>query len=317
MKKRLITAGILLTILGGAFSFRLINTYGLYIFDLFIGIIAIFSALEFAKLLEEKGTHVNQMATGLYPSLMFAGHVFYFVFSLSFAYYFVIQLSILLLGFLITFLMNLFLKTKDFVKYMENTKNTRLKASFKVALKTLFTFLYPTTFLLAFMMINRIDTFAISGINAFSGYFSWVALIIAFLIPIITDSTAMLCGMLIKGPKLCPNISPKKTISGAISAVVLTSLIMGGLFFAFNAFSAIGTGFAYLGIKSYHFVVLGFLGSIISQAGDVFESYLKRKAGVKDSGNIFPGHGGFLDRLDSHIFAGPFVLIYLILLIVL
>lgn len=317
MKKRLITAGLLLIILGGAFAFRLIDIYGLYVFDLFIGIIAIFSALEFAKLLEKKGTHVNQMATGLYPSLMFAGHVFYFSFNLSLSYYFIIQLSILLTGFLITFVVNLFLKTKDFVKYMENKKEERLKASFKVALKTFLTFLYPTTFLLAFMMLNRIDSFAISGVNAFSGYFGWVALIIAFLIPIITDSAAMLCGMTIKGPKLCPKLSPKKTISGAISAVVLTSLVLGGLFYAFNAFSAISSGFVYLGIKSYHFVILGFLGSIVSQSGDLFESYLKRKAEVKDSGNIFPGHGGFLDRLDSHIFAAPFVLIYLILLIVL
>ena len=55
---------------------------------------------------------------------------------------------------------------------------------------------------------------------------------------------------------------------------------------------------------------------MICQLGDIFESYLKRKANIKDSGNIFPGHGGFLDRFDSHIFNAPFILIFFSLLII-
>ncbi|MDD4111232.1 MAG: phosphatidate cytidylyltransferase [Clostridia bacterium] len=317
MKKRLITASLLLFILGGAFSLRLINNYGIYIFDLFVGILAIFASLEFAKLMEKSGNYISHLATGLYPSLMFAGHVFFFSFNLSYSYYIVIQLSLLLFAFLVTFVTLLFVKDKGFLKYLEKNKLSRAKGCFKAALKTLLSLIYPTTFLLGLMLLNRIDLIPLTGINSFTGNLSWLALIVVFLIPIITDSSAMLCGSAIKGPKLCPNISPNKTVSGAICGVVLSSIILGALYYVFNAFGVIGSGFAFLGIKSYHFVLLGFFGSIISQMGDIFESFLKRKAKVKDSGHIFPGHGGFLDRLDSHIFCAPFVFIYLILIIVL
>ena len=122
----------------------------------------------------------------------------------------------------------------------------------------------------------------------------------------------MLCGMLFKGPKLCPKISPNKTISGSICATILTSLVCGAFFYVFNAFGVVANGFSRLGIQVWHFVILGFVGAIVCQLGDLFESFIKRRANVKDSGNIFPGHGGFLDRFDSHIFNAPFVLAFFI-----
>lgn len=317
MKKRLMTAGILISILLGVFAFRLINTYGVYIFDLFVGVIAIFSALEFAKLLERKGYYISQMATGLFPSFMFAGHVFYFIFNLNLYYYIIIQLSLLILAFLITFFCYLFLNTKEVVKYREENKLTKFKGAIKISLKTFLTFIYPTMFLLSLMLLNRIDSLNIAGINSFGGYLGWVTLIVAFLIPILTDTFAMLCGMFIKGPKLCPSISPKKTISGAICGIIFPSLILGALYYLFSVFNVISVGFAFVNIKAYHFVILGFIGAIVSQLGDIFESYLKRKSNIKDSGNIFPGHGGFLDRFDSHIFCAPFVFAYFILIIIL
>jgi phosphatidate cytidylyltransferase len=316
MKKRLLTAGVLLVILCGAFAFRLIDIYGVYVFDLLIGALSIFAALEFAKILNYMGYPISSMAAGLYPSLMFAGHMFYFLFKLDLYLYVVIQLSALIAAFLLTFLAYIVLNTKEMIKYREKNSMSRFKYAVKISLKTFLTFLYPTTFLLAFMLLNRIDSLPITGIGAFNGYFGWVALILAFLIPIITDSAAMICGGIIKGPKLCPKISPKKTISGAVCGLVFTSLIIGAIYYIFNLFSVIRLGFSQLNIQVYHFVILGFITSILCQIGDIFESYLKRKANIKDSGNIFPGHGGFLDRIDSHIFGAPTVFIFLILLII-
>ena len=63
------------------------------------------------------------------------------------------------------------------------------------------------------------------------------------------------------------------------------------------------------GINIWKIAIISFIGSIFSQLGDLTESYIKRSASVKDSGNIFPGHGGMLDRFDSYIFVAPYIFI--------
>jgi len=112
-----------------------------------------------------------------------------------------------------------------------------------------------------------------------------------FLIVAVTDVAAYFAGRSIGGPKLMPRVSPKKTWSGAI----------GGLTAAF----IVGIGFAY--ILAPGSVVLCAIGaavlSVFSQAGDLFESSVKRHFGVKDSSNLIPGHGGFMDRLDGLLIA--------------
>lgn len=312
MKKRVIVASILIAVLGGAFALRLINNYGVYFFDLIVAAVCVFCALEFSKLISANGVPASQMAAGIYPSLMFAGHMLFFVFELKPYFYAVIQLSILLATMLTTFIVYLCLKTKQVKTYCEENKINKLAYASRVALKSALTFVYPSCFLLALMLLNRIDAFSSSNVSLFKGNLGWVALIVTFLIPILTDTFAMLCGMLFKGPKLCPKISPNKTISGSICATILTSLVCGAFFYVFNAFGVIANGFSRLGIQVWHFVILGFVGAIVCQLGDLFESFIKRRAKVKDSGNVFPGHGGFLDRFDSHIFNAPFVLAFFI-----
>ncbi len=94
--------------------------------------------------------------------------------------------------------------------------------------------------------------------------------------------------------KLAPAISPNKTVEGSIGGVVGA-----GIF----ALLLAGTGLVPLSWQSL--VLLGMLANVAGQLGDLFESYLKRLGGSKDSGCLIPGHGGLLDRLDSILFAGP------------
>jgi phosphatidate cytidylyltransferase len=108
-----------------------------------------------------------------------------------------------------------------------------------------------------------------------------------------TDVGAYFAGRLIGGPKLAPRWSPKKTWSGLLGGAIA---------------SAIGSYAVMLGWPIVPPVVAGALGlglAVVAQAGDLFESAIKRHFGVKDSGTLIPGHGGLLDRIDGLLFAAP------------
>ena len=105
-------------------------------------------------------------------------------------------------------------------------------------------------------------------------------------------------GKLFKGPKLT-SISPNKTISGAIGSLILSNLFLQLFFYNFTSKFNI------------NIFLVAFLTSIACQIGDIFFSFLKRKAKIKDTGNFLPGHGGFLDRIDGILFGVPIGLITL------
>ena len=137
----------------------------------------------------------------------------------------------------------------------------------------------------------------------------WVLLIFAYILIWVNDIFAYLTGSAIGRHKLCPRISPKKTIEGSVGGAVFTMLFayfinrfLLNVFFFDNLISNVEVLFLALGV-----VVFGTLG-------DLTESMMKRHAGVKDSGNIIPGHGGILDRFDATFMAMPFVFIYLLLI---
>jgi phosphatidate cytidylyltransferase len=116
------------------------------------------------------------------------------------------------------------------------------------------------------------------------------ALMLVLLVVWATDIGGYFAGRLIGGPKLWPQVSPKKTWAGAI----------GG----FAASLGVAAGFAAFGLgKILPMLLLGAVLSIASQLGDLFESAVKRRFGVKDSSHIIPGHGGLLDRLDGFVAA--------------
>lgn len=124
-------------------------------------------------------------------------------------------------------------------------------------------------------------------------YESWLYLLLIILAIWVTDSGAYIIGSKIGKHKLAPRISPKKTVEGfvggTVSAVVLCTILA-------VEFIGIGVGYA---------LVIILIVSLLAHLGDLLESLFKRWAGVKDSGNFFPGHGGVLDRFDSLLLAAP------------
>jgi phosphatidate cytidylyltransferase len=120
---------------------------------------------------------------------------------------------------------------------------------------------------------------------------AWVLLVV--LVTWTNDSAAYLIGRVIGRHPLAPNVSPRKTTEGSIAGLMGSSLV-GAL-----GYSTFGLGDWWIG------VVLGGAIGVAGQIGDLAESYLKRSAGVKDSGNVIPGHGGLYDRIDALLFAFP------------
>ena len=131
------------------------------------------------------------------------------------------------------------------------------------------------------------------------GILIWLVVLTAFG----TDIMAYFSGFLFGKHKLCPKISPKKTIEGSIGGT-LGSVILSGLF-----------GYFFAPEVLVHCLIIGVLGGIVSQFGDLTASIFKRKMGIKDYGNLIPGHGGILDRFDSVLFTGPMVYYYIVLVI--
>ena len=136
-----------------------------------------------------------------------------------------------------------------------------------------------------------------------------------------TDIGAYFAGRTFGGPKIAPRISPSKTWAGLIGGMIAAGLILAGWQFYFNymmesqlqGYGARGYGADVTGPSPWTYVPAGALVAVIAQAGDFFESWMKRRAGVKDSGGLIPGHGGLFDRFDG-LLAVSFVLGILLLL---
>ena len=123
------------------------------------------------------------------------------------------------------------------------------------------------------------------------------------------DTAAYFTGRAFGKHKLAPRVSPHKTVEGAVGGV-LGSMLAGVLLtFVYNQLSGRFDLFS-INVTVRHYLVLLVLGAVASVLGifgDLFASAVKRQAGIKDYGTIFPGHGGILDRFDSVMFIAPFV----------
>ena len=185
------------------------------------------------------------------------------------------------------------------------------------AVSTIFVMLYPTAILMFSVGINYFMRSEL-GMNVTASLpYRNAGILLMFLVPALTDVFAYQIGSAIKGKKLCPSISPNKTISGAIGGL-FGGLVGAGLVclltylaerFGVNLF-----GLARLtenwATTIVNFVMLGLFGSVFDQFGDLVASFVKRRADIKDYSNLLPGHGGILDRVDGFMFCGVFFYMY-------
>ena len=185
------------------------------------------------------------------------------------------------------------------------------------AISTIFVMLYPNSILMFAVGINYF-MMAEMGIDVMASLpFRNAGIALMFLVPALTDVFAYQIGSTLKGKKLCPSISPNKTISGAVGGL-LGGLVGAGLVLLFTylarQFNVNLFGLDMLteswATTIVNFVMLGLFGSVFDQMGDLAASFFKRRAGIKDYSNLLPGHGGVLDRVDGFMFCGVFFYMY-------
>ncbi len=193
--------------------------------------------------------------------------LFLFLVLLLMFYFFPVLVFVLLVLSVISIL--------EFINIMRKINNNYLLNFFLIIFFTIYIF----SFCVAFTILSNFD---LSKFVLFTILLGCAA----------SDLGGYIFGKTFKGPKLT-KISPMKTISGAIGSLILTTIVISSLIFYFSN---------NLNIK---IIAISILISLACQTGDLFFSYLKRKAKVKDTSNFLPGHGGVLDRIDGIIVGVP------------
>lgn len=169
---------------------------------------------------------------------------------------------------------------------------------------TMLGFIYISVFF-SFIVLINLKTLNFAGNNILVGkYLVWLVPLSSW----ICDTTAYYGGRYLGKHKLCPKVSPKKTIEGSITG--LTGSIIGctifGILINKYAFSQ-----DLINISIYHYAFIGLLCGVFSQFGDLAASSIKRYVGAKDYSQLIPGHGGILDRFDSILFSSAIVYYYI------
>ena len=158
------------------------------------------------------------------------------------------------------------------------------------AMATMIGIIYIIFFSFHFVLIDQTGVYSV---------LKWLALLSAFG----SDIFAYFTGVFLGKHKMCPHLSPKKTIEGAVGGVIGSALVC----FLFGYFVC----------REFMIscMLIGLIGSPISMCGDLTASAYKRKMGIKDYGNLIPGHGGIMDRFDSVLFTAPFVYYYIVVVL--
>ena len=173
---------------------------------------------------------------------------------------------------------------------------------------TVFTLAYPSVFVAMIM-----------AVNLYAG--NLLALFMMIVVPLASDACAYFVGSIFGKHKLCPTISPKKSVEGLFGGIA-GALIAGAafllLFDVFHVFDKTpNVGLTHLSTHLWVSILLYALLSVLcmlsGMVGDLVASWIKRQVGIKDYGRIFPGHGGVMDRMDSVIFSMPAIYIFFVI----
>lgn len=281
MLKRTISGAVYVAIIVGFFLLRQLTPYP-WLFHILLWFMGAMGAFEVARAVKEYSVKGSLVTGTVFGALFSPVYVVAEYFLSGWGWLVAIDFSVL---FAIAFAVYSIIKGKSFKEY----------------LYSVLPFFYPALLLLTAHITNDI-----SGENGFIG------MLLIFVISPLTDTMAYLVGMTYnkirkgKAKKLCPKLSPKKTIAGGIGGLIGGAL---GGFLVWLIFRPELNFFSPVLLL----ILIGLFAGLLTQVGDLFESFIKRKVGLKDMGKIMPGHGGVMDRIDGMIFASVLICVVFLL----
>lgn len=299
MFKRLLTGLFVVALVVGFTMLRMVH---LAFFDAFVLLLMFISGFELIKARKQQGKTLFERLIILYPIPVFVGYVF----TDTLLSALIIQLVSLLVIFLVCVGIEIIIYAVQRKNGFAPVETSNLLC---VTKDTMGVLLYPLTIISFLFMINHFGQyFNINNIG-------YVLIILTFGVSMITDTFAYIFGMLFGKNKarFAPEISPKKSVAGAVAGLIggfITGIVCWVLFYHLDLLNTGITTTLSTANSLALFSMVGLVGSIATQFGDLLASAVKRKAGLKDYSNILPGHGGVMDRIDGEIFCGVVVALF-------
>lgn len=299
MLKRTITGAVILIITA---LFVFLKQYHVLFFDLFVAIISLASIIEISHALSVSGVNHNRYILYVEPVLMCLN--FNLAKTQFQAFCFTILGTLVLIMYLLAEEIVLYSKRRVYAG--DKVPINQSKTLFDRTKNTLQILIYPLILLSFLFALNHLET-----------NISFVGIILSFAVAMLTDTFAFLVGVALGKKKLIPEVSPYKSVAGMIGGFVggiIGALSCFFIFYYCNLFNL--PNIVGLTKGAIIFSVIGVFGSFLTQLGDLIESAFKRRLKIKDFSDVFPGHGGFMDRVDGLMFSSTFIYIMFVLFIV-
>lgn len=305
--KRVLTSAAIVAVFLVLFLLRsFVVSFGIYAFDILFLALACLCTWEIcnAKKLFNRGANA-------YIAFVVYGLIYLFfiigaeILEQKLPWWLQLVLSVLIIAVFVIFIGLSNMMDKKFAKQCRLEKRDFNQECWGGALDLLQMIIYPGALFACLIVLNHMTT----------NHLGLLGLMLVIFISCLTDVFAYLVGVVLGkgGKKMAPKISPHKTWVGFVGG--LFGGVLGALIVVW-IISADATASAYIIEKTDDavlaqllFAVVGLVGAILTTAGDLYASLVKRKSGVKDYGHILPGHGGFMDRFDGIIFNAPFILL--------
>jgi len=306
MKTRVMSGAIIFIIMALTIASRLLSPF---IFDAVLIIVGIVGALEVVRANASGKRAINETISTSMIFVMYICMIHALVNRLTIVYLLIYLACIIILYFLLSILSILTNKEANKKEMLRNGyTDTFKKYIFVKSFRTIGVVLYPTLLFMLMIVLNNLESFYVLTLTAEStitsiSVFVDFAIIATFVCATVTDTFAMLIGCKVGGPKLCPKTSPNKTISGALAGWLFGAIGVMAVYMLYTLNAGFVTLINTFNITWWPIVLFAFFAPIFVQIGDIIASAIKRKNNIKDYGNLIPGHGGVMDRVDGLIFA--------------